>query len=172
MKKLQWVKDCWDYHSAHVSESDVAVDWGAWDTEQKRCWCCGHESKLQKCHIIPQCLGGSCAPENIVPLCAQCHDQAPDVADKKEMFKWIANQQNPLSGFGLGRYWHLSNIIKKRIELSNSTFCLKSFKECLAEAMKSTSFHFSQSNTGIKMKESTREWMMNKAFDIYQERFQ
>ena len=114
MKKTQWVKDCWDHHSQCISEIDVAVDWGDWETEQKRCWCCGHKGKLQKCHIVPKSLGGSLDPENIIPLCAQCHDKAPDVVDKNEMFRWVGDQQNPVSGLGLGRYWHLSSIVNGR----------------------------------------------------------
>ena len=171
MRKLKWIRDCWDYHSQRVSELDVAVDWGDWETEHARCWCCGHTAKLQKCHIIPRSLGGIDEPSNLVPLCAPCHDESPDVADKNEMFKWISSQQNPLSGLGLGRYWHLSSIIEKRAKQLNSVPALDDFKKYLEEAMESTSFHFSQSNTGIKMKESTREWMVNKAFDLYQEQF-
>lgn len=170
MKKMQWVKDCWDHHSQCISETDVAVDWGDWETEQKRCWCCGHESKLQKCHIVPKSLGGSLNPENIIPLCAQCHDKAPDVVDKSEMFRWVGDQQNPISGLGLGRYWHLWSVIEGRIEQSQPNFSLAVFQECLKDAMKSTSFHCSQSHSGIMMKESTREWMMNKAFDLYEEK--
>jgi len=171
MKKQEWVRQCWEYHSLHISELDVAVDWADWESDYSMCWCCGHKSKLQKCHIIPKSLGGGLNAENIVPLCAQCHDRAPDVADKNEMFKWISSQQNPLSGLGLGRYWHLSSIIEKRAKQLNLVPASDDFKKYLEEAMESTSFHFSQSNTGVKMKESTREWMVNKAFDLYEEQF-
>lgn len=171
MKKTQWVRDCWNHHSQWISELDVAVDWGDWETEQKRCWCCGQESKLQQCHIIPKSLGGCASPENIVPLCAPCHDKAPDVIDKNEMFRWIAKQQNPLSGLGLGRYWHLWDIIiKRQTDWFHAENSLAIFQSCLDEAMGFTGLHFSQSHTGIKMKESTREWMVNKAFDLYKEK--
>lgn len=168
-KKLQWVKDCWDYHSQYISELDVAVDWGEWKSENKRCWCCGHTSKLQKCHIISKSLGGGMSPENIIPLCAQCHDHAPDVLDKNAIFQWIANQQNPLSGLGLGRYWHLSSTIEKRSKRLKATPSSEDFRHCLEKAIELAGFHFSQSNTGLKMKESTREWVINKAFDFYEE---
>ena len=165
MKKT-WVKECWEYHSQHVSELDVAVDWGDWESDSSMCWCCGHRGKLQKCHIIPRSLGGSEKPENIVPLCAQCHDDAPDVQDKEFMFQWIKQNQNGLSGLGAGRYYHLVDLFVART--AGMPFDPVKFKDCLRKAYSLTSFHFSQSNAGMKMKRSTREWVFNKAFDMYE----
>ena len=98
MKKNKWIKDCWDYHSKHIDDHDVAVEWGFWDEDQSKCWCCGRKtSHLQKCHLVPKSLGGTFEPSNIVPLCSQCHDDAPDVYDRKVMIGWIKDQQNPVS---------------------------------------------------------------------------
>jgi len=169
LKKAQWVKDCWDHHSQYISETDVAVDWGDWDSEHDRCWCCGHSGKLQKCHIIPKSLGGLDNASNLVPLCAVCHDQSPDVADKDAMFQWIALNQNSLSGVGLGRYYHVTNVVTQRLGEMRCEPDLDKFKQNINDAYLLASFHFSQSNAGIKMKESTREWVINKAFDLYQE---
>lgn len=166
-KKLQWIRDCWDYHSQSVSELDVAVDWGAWETEQQRCWCCGHESRLQKCHIIPKSLGGCLNPANIVPLCAQCHDESPDVADQGEMFRWIASQQNPVSGLGLGRYWHLHGLIASFERQLSKSVDWPIMYRCIAEAYEQSSCHCSQSNAGPKFKKSTREWIVQTAFNLY-----
>jgi len=170
MKKAQWVKDCWNYHSQFISEFDVAVDWGDWDAEQKRCWCCGHKGKLQKCHIVPKSIGGSDNANNLVPLCSQCHDESPDVNDPLEMFQWIRQRQNPLSGIGLGRYWHLSDLLLKQSNGIAENFNYKLFQQCLEKACNQTSFHCSQSGAGIKMKKTTREWMLNKAFDFYKQK--
>jgi hypothetical protein len=168
VKKHQWVKDCWDYHSQHISELDVAVDWGNWDSEYSRCWCCGHTGKLQKCHIIPKSLGGDDIASNFVPLCSQCHDEAPDVMDKVEMFRWIKDQQNPLCGLGLGRYWHVKDILLNKLGHYSKEFNPELFNQCLNNAYDKSSFHCSQSNAGIKFKKSTREWTLNKAFDLYE----
>lgn len=167
MKKQKWVKECWEHHSQYVSELDVAVDWGDWDSDFSMCWCCGHRGKLQKCHIIPKSLGGSENAENIVPLCAQCHDNAPDVQDKEFMFEWIKKNKNELSGFGLGRYYHLVDLVIART--AGMRYDSSKFKDCLEKAYSLAGFHFSQSNAGIKMKNSTREWVFGKAFDLYEE---
>ena len=163
----KWIKDCWNYHSGFVSEIDVAVDWGEMENEWQRCWCCGHEtSRLQKCHIIPKSIGGGNSKCNIVPLCSLCHDEAPDVKDKKEMFNWIKSQQNPLSGLGLGRYWHLQELIINAIKTKDN-FDLPLFNKCLEDAYGMTSYHYTQSNSGPKFKKSTREWAAKKALSIY-----
>jgi hypothetical protein len=167
MKKIQWIKDCWDHHSQFISELDVAVDWGNWETEHKRCWCCGHKSKLQECHIVPRSLGGSDNASNVVPLCAQCHDEAPDVADPGEMFRWIASQQNPVSGLGLGRYWHLHDTTTSFGQQLSKSVDWPLLHECIAKAYEQSSYHYSQSNAGPKFKKSTREWVMQTAFDLY-----
>lgn len=167
LKELKWVKECWDYHSQHISELDIAVDWGDWEEERTRCWCCGHVSTLQKCHIIPKSLGGSDEADNLVPLCASCHDEAPDVSDGQEMFRWIKGQQNPLCGLGLGRYWHLRDVIIECVTKEEGRIDFEILNSCIEKSIEMTSFHFSQSNTGIKMKKSSREWAIKKAFELY-----
>jgi hypothetical protein len=167
----KWIKECWEAHSGSVSEIDVAVDLGDLDTEWSRCWCCGHEtSRLQKCHIIPASLGGNNSASNLLPLCSLCHDESPDVNDPLEMFQWIKQQQNPLSGIGLGRYWHLSDLLLKLSDSIAEDFNYELFQQCLEKACDQSSFHCSQSGAGIKMKKTTREWMLNKAFDFYEQK--
>jgi hypothetical protein len=166
-KSDQWIKECWDHYSGIVSELDVAVDWGDWNTERNKCWCCGHESRLQRCHVVPKSLGGSDAAANIVPLCAQCHDKAPDVIDPSEMFRWIAKQQNPVSGLGLGRYWHLYDVIADFAQQLSRPVDWPLLHKCIAKTYEQASYHCSQFNAGPKFKKSTREWIMQAAFDLY-----
>lgn len=167
MKRLRWVRECWDYHSERISELDVAVDWGNWDCERDRCWCCGHEGRLQRCHVVPQSLGGNDTAANIVPLCAQCHDEAPDVIDPSEMFRWIAAQQNPIAGLGLGRYWHLRDTITGFARQASGPIDWPLLHKCIAKTYERASHHCSQSNAGPKFKQSTREWIMRTAFELY-----
>ena len=166
-KNHQWIKECWDHCSGIVSELDVAVDWGSWESECSRCWCCGHEGRLQRCHVVPKSLGGDDSAANVVPLCAQCHDEAPDVIDPSEMFRWIAERQNPVSGLGLGRYWHLydasANFARQVVGPINWPL----LRECIATAYEQASCHCSQFNAGPKFKQSTRGWIMQTAFNLY-----
>ena len=61
--KNKWIKECWDYHSQHIDECDIAPDWGDWKTDWNMCWCCGQKtSHLQRCHIIPKSLGVTFLP--------------------------------------------------------------------------------------------------------------
>ena len=49
------IKQAVDYWASRVDECDLSVDWAEADT---RCWRCGCEKSLQRCHIIPDSLGG------------------------------------------------------------------------------------------------------------------
>jgi len=162
-----WIKDCWEVHSGSVSESNVAVDWADLKAEWRRCWCCGHETdRLQKCHIVPKSLGGSNSASNIIPMCALCHDGSPDVNSATEMFEWIKKRQNPLSGIGLGRYWHIYDLVEKHMK-SMQDFDDNCFNKCLLRAYANASFHGSQAGAGVFMKRSTREWIVDNAFSAY-----
>lgn len=74
------------YWAKHQSESGLSVDWSEAD---QRCWRCGNEKTLERCHIIPHSLGGKDAPENLVLLCKRCHAEGPNVVDSEIMWDWI-----------------------------------------------------------------------------------
>lgn len=44
---------------------------------------------MQRCHIIPESLGGKDEPSNLVLLCHKCHLDNPNVADPEIMWDWI-----------------------------------------------------------------------------------
>ena len=82
-----------DYWSGCESECGLGVDW----TEaHERCWRCGYKSVLHRCHIVPDSLGGSNAPSNLVLLCGCCHREAPNVADARFMWIWMRSTCAPL----------------------------------------------------------------------------
>lgn len=74
------------YWEAYVNEDELSVDWSEADTH---CWRCGCEKNLQRCHIIPDSLGGKDEPSNIVLLCERCHAEGPNVSDPDIMWDWI-----------------------------------------------------------------------------------
>lgn len=51
----------------------------------KQCFICGmaSEAALQEHHIVPRRHGGSDNPENIVELCASCHQAVEKLYDKR-----------------------------------------------------------------------------------------
>lgn len=87
-----------DYWSEHQDECDLSVYWAE---AEKLCWRCAHQRNLQRCHIIPRSLGGDESPSNLVLLCAQCHSEAPNVADPDFMWVWIRAHATPY----YGTYW-------------------------------------------------------------------
>ena len=74
------------YWSRRVDESGLSVDWSEAKTH---CWRCGCERNVQRCHIVPDSLGGKDEPSNIVLLCSRCHADGPNVADPDVMWDWI-----------------------------------------------------------------------------------
>ena len=169
-KTKPWIKKSWDYHSQYISELDVAPDWGDWESDWNMCWCCGHRGTLQQCHIIPKSLGGSLDPSNIIPLCGICHDKAPDVSDKNEMFAWVKENLTPLSGLGLGRYDHLNDILTtslKNLKDEYGEINEEELYDLIRKNYEKTSPHAGQHKQGIFWKESTREWIVKKTFKEY-----
>lgn len=75
-----------EYWSRIEDECGLSVDWAE---AEERCWRCGYEKKLQRCHIIPDSLGGKDEPSNLVLLCERCHIDAPNVDSKTFMWDWI-----------------------------------------------------------------------------------
>ena len=82
-----------DYWSRRIDECGLGVDWSEAHTH---CWRCGCEKNLERCHIIPDCLGGEDAPHNIVLLCKRCHVDGPNVTDPEIMWDWIRAYSVPL----------------------------------------------------------------------------
>ena len=75
-----------DYWSKRIDECVLSVDWSEAHTH---CWRYGCEKNLERCHIIPDSLGGEDAPHNIVLLCKRCHADGPNVTDAEIMWDWI-----------------------------------------------------------------------------------
>lgn len=70
----------------HVDEGGLSVDWAE---AESHCWRCGYKKDLERCHIIPDSLGGKDEPSNLVLLCKRCHAEGPNVTDPEIMWDWI-----------------------------------------------------------------------------------
>lgn len=98
------IQEAVEYWSRREDECGLSVDWSEAGTH---CWRCGCEKDLQRCHIIPNALGGKDEPENIVLLCSRCHAEGPNVTDPEIMWDWIRAYGVPF----YGTFW---NIIAKK----------------------------------------------------------
>ena len=92
-----WQKNC-PYEERELNVDILDMD--------SHCWNCGDDKRsgnkvrLEKCHIIPACLGGEDAPSNYVLLCHSCHRDAPNCTDKDAMWIWIRSNYSPMSFYG------------------------------------------------------------------------
>lgn len=86
------VHDIVDYWFKRVDESDLSVDMAE---AHERCWRCGCERNLERCHIVPDSLGGKDEPSNLVLLCKRCHADGPNVADEEIMWDWTKSYRVP-----------------------------------------------------------------------------
>ena len=82
-----------------IDESGLSVDAAE---AYERCWRCGCEKRLERCHIIPESLGGKDEPSNLVLLCHRCHIENPNISDPEIMWDWIRAYGVPF----YDTFWH------------------------------------------------------------------
>lgn len=87
------IQEIVDYWFARIDESQLSVDKAE---AHERCWRSGCHRNLQRCHIIPDSLGGKDEPSNLVLLCRRCHADGPNVSDPQIMWDWIFSYKVPL----------------------------------------------------------------------------
>jgi hypothetical protein len=152
-KVKQWIKDAIAYWEPRVYEGDIGCDW---DEADVRCWRCGYLRSCQKCHIVPQSLGGSDESRNLIPLCADCHDEMPNTDDAAEVWKWIAEDHGELHD----TYW--TNRAIKLAKLSPEQIAAFDASK-LASLMQRCSFHFGQLHGRARLSPATLAWVIKEA---------
>lgn len=148
-----WIAECVEHWSALVCETELGVDWCDAD---ERCWRCGSKRTLQRCHIVARQFGGGDEASNIVPLCAECHDEAPDVTDPGEIWRWI-KETRPMF-YGTLKFERAFAICRSR-GVDISAFDIAKFKE----AIDGVGLHMMQNNSGCRIKASSIAWAVQKA---------
>jgi hypothetical protein len=153
-KAKQWIKDAVVYWEKRIYEGDIGCDW---DEAEVRCWRCGYLRACQKCHIVPQSLGGSDEVSNLIPLCADCHDEMPNVSDKSEVWRWIASDHGCLHD----TYWTIR--AAKAAALTDSEFASLDISKIDTLFSKHVSHHFGQLHGRARLSVSTLAWIMKQA---------
>lgn len=115
------IKKIVNYWREHENECGLSIDFAE---AAERCWRCGYERKLERCHIVPASRGGEDAPSNLVLLCKECHKENPNVTDPEIMWDWLRAYAVPFYNtfwyeMGLAEYERIYGIkivdeIKKR----------------------------------------------------------
>ena len=105
------------YWERRQDECSMAVDWSE---ARERCWRCGYKPRtLERCHIVPDALGGASSPENLVLLCVRCHREAPNVADERFMWLWLRAGCVPF----YDTYWTLRGYFEFEQMFGRLPFC-------------------------------------------------
>ncbi len=135
-----------DYWVRHVDESDLSVDFSE---AEELCWRCGCKRNLERCHIIPDSLGGEDTPSNYVILCKRCHLDNPNVADPEIMWDWLkAYKASFYDTFwniqGMQEYKRIygKTIYEECTERNMNEDDFKEFRKILKEQTQKVSYHF------------------------------
>ena len=148
-----WITACVSHWSRLVPETEVGVDWA---DAHDRCWRCGSKRSLQRCHIVARQFSGADDYSNIVPLCAECHDEAPDVTDASEIWRWI-KETKPTCYETLKAERALAICKNRGVNIEN--FDVQKFKS----AMDGVGLHLMQNRTGCRIKSSSVAWAIEQA---------
>jgi hypothetical protein len=146
-----------DYWSRHQDEVGLSVDWAE---AEELCWRCAARRNLERCHIVPRALGGPEQPSNLVLLCAQCHAEAPNVADASFMWVWLrAHAASYYGTYWLHRGWREYEFIygKKPFEAAKDPDALlQRLQVALKTRTKQVSAHWGQ----CKLNPATIAWLL------------
>ena len=145
-----------DYWTHHGDECGLSVDWAE---AHERCWRCGYRSNLERCHIVPDSLGGLDSPENFVLLCRRCHREAPNVKDRSFMWRWLRAHAVPM----YDTYWTIRGMdefekLFKRKPFSgvSDEFSHEKIREMLSAYIKDVIHHFGEG----RLNPSTIAWIL------------
>ncbi|WP_141506270.1 HNH endonuclease [Paenibacillus luteus] len=133
-----------DYWFSIVDECGLSVDASE---AHERCWRCGYKQSLERCHIIPNCLGGEDKASNLVLLCHRCHLENPNIANMDIMWDWLRAYGTPFYDTfwvkqGMKEYEFVygksleEEFAERRITDDNK------FQDIIGEQMEKTTFHF------------------------------
>lgn len=122
------------------------------------CWRCGSKQDIQRCHIVPDALGGGPEESNLVLLCTRCHADGPNLQDGEIMLDWIKSYRDKWpddfwTNAALDEYRRIYNKdIRIEVEemLYNEEFAIEidaaidELKLLANEAATTATFHFGQ----------------------------
>ncbi|RUT30493.1 HNH endonuclease [Paenibacillus zeisoli] len=137
-------KEIVDYWFSIVDECGLSVDASE---AHERCWRCGYKNSLERCHIIPESLGGDDKASNLVLLCKRCHLENPNIADKDVMWDWLRAYGTSFYDIfwvmqGLKEYEFIYGKSVEEEFTERSITDANEFNRIVEEQMEKTTFHF------------------------------
>ena len=166
-KKPSWLfvdlgePTCWGCGEMWGGDYDVSKK-----TTPKQAW---QKAPLERCHIIPEALGGSSGPSNLFLMCKSCHENSPDTTEPKEFFEWC-HRNNSSALVGLGDYYEslvlASRMCKVTVEemfrAISKGFSLRDPREVLSKVYETAGTH------GFGYSKGTRAIMMKKIYNEFE----
>lgn len=164
LPKKSAIVNAWrDFHrnNALPWRDDNFMDWG-----EPECWACRYYSEswpdgsaqawdkaagLQRCHVIPQALGGSDNPLNLVILCASCHEHSPDHVDPRFIYEWMRVQPKRVMGtWHPDHYDELGRIMRGALACMTEAEVMDRSREITATFMSGANTHFGHTSDGTR----------------------
>lgn len=142
-----------DYWMEHADEGGLSVDFS--EAEQ-RCWRCGCERGLERCHIVPASRGGEDTPSNFVLLCKRCHLDNPNVADPEIMWDWLRAYKVPFYDM----FWQIQGMMeyekiygvsfrKELAERNMGADADSEIQEILKQQIEKATYHFGDPHLNV-----------------------
>lgn len=75
----------------------------------EECYACGHNTRLQKCHIVPHGCGGDENVENLFMMCLRCHQDNPDTVYADLFYKYVREKESYLNSTMDAIYPYITN---------------------------------------------------------------
>lgn len=100
-----------------------------WGYENPVCFICGTEHSLERCHLIPNALGGSDDCSNIVLLCGKHHRNAPNIGIPDIMINYIKNESEQHCKITHLRHEDLNYILEKCLEIGKRLININNYSE-------------------------------------------
>lgn len=124
---------CWGCGKPINVEKENKYDTWLEEGDYKSIWNCKRLiSKVERAHIIPHSLNGSDTdPSNLFLLCQECHDESPDMLNKKYFLKWVYKKRKLFTGSPFLKFSYqmkeAEDILKNDYHIENPTFSLEQF---------------------------------------------
>ena len=81
---------CWACSKPFITEYEDKISNPPTDEEIHRLWMDKVvKSGLNRCHIVPDAMGGEDTPQNLFLLCGNCHIDSPDTMNREGFFRWV-----------------------------------------------------------------------------------
>lgn len=86
---------CWACNKPIDLDDYAGYEEASKNSDYKRIWeYCDVKSHLDRCHILPEMIGGTDEESNMFLLCKRCHAESPDTRNPRNFFRWVYRKRH------------------------------------------------------------------------------